>query len=131
MLSTILIAALLAVVAVGTYTWQRTAYQQQLASDVAPFEADFYRRRHLRRSRISLLLAVVATAMIVGMLIVEPLVMALFWFGVLCLLSWIVLLAMLDASASHAFFTRVRSQQLAEQAALHQAALARQRGAES
>lgn len=130
MLSTYFIAAVLALVAVGTYWWQKMAFQQQRASDAAPFEADFYRRRHTRRSRISLLLAVVATAMIVGMLIVEPLVLALFWFGVLCLLLWIVLLAMLDASASHAFFARVRSQQLAEQAALHRAALER-RGSES
>lgn len=119
MASTFLIAALLLAVAIGTYVWQLAARQSQRAEEHAPFEADFYQQRHRRRTQVSLLLAVVAVAMVVGILIVDPLLMSLFWLGVLLLLLWIVLLAMFDASASHTFFERLRSRELAQQAALH------------
>lgn len=65
-----------------------------------------------------MLLAGVAVAMLVGVLLRDPLVLALYWMAVPLLLLWIVMLAMIDASASHTFYTRVRSRQLAEQAAL-------------
>ncbi len=126
MTSTYLIAALLMVVAIGTYGWQLAARKAQRAEVHTPFDSNFYQQRHRRRSQISLLLAMVAVAMVAGLFIFEPFVMALFWLGVLLLLLWIVLLAMLDASASHAFFARVRSRELAQQAALH--ADARQQG---
>lgn len=76
---TYFMAVCLTAVAVGTYAWQRSAFNGQLQlQDIAPFEADFYRRRHLRRARISLLLGLVAVAMMIGCLLVEPLVVAIF-----------------------------------------------------
>lgn len=118
MVSTTIVAALLVGVAIGTYLWQARAYRTSQASEVEPHEADFHARRHRRRTQISMLLAGVAVAMLLGVLLRDPLVLALYWLAVLLLLLWIVVLAMIDASASHTFYTRVRSRQLAEQAAL-------------
>jgi hypothetical protein len=118
MLSTFAVAALLALAALGTALWQSNAWKSQQAESGPKFEAEFYRLRHQRRMKISLLLGIVAAAMPIGLWIADPLVLGLYWLGVLVLLLWIILLAMMDFTASHAFFGRLRSRQLAEQAAL-------------
>jgi hypothetical protein len=118
MLSTFLVSGLLVAAAIGTALWQARAWQAQRAAGGLGFEVDFYRRRHGRRMKISVLLGAVAIAMSLGLWIADPLVLGLYWLGVLLLLLWIIMLAMVDFSASHAFFDRIRSRQLAEQAAL-------------
>lgn len=118
MFSTYAIAALLAAVALGTFLWQSEAWKRQQRQSLAGFETSFYRQRHRRRMQISVLLAIVAVAMAVGVWLSNPLVWSIFWFGVLAVLVWIIVLAMLDASSSHVFFDRIRSRHLAEQAAL-------------
>jgi hypothetical protein len=127
MLSTFAVAALLALAALGTALWQAQAWKAQRAEGGQKFETDFYRLRHQRRMKISWLLAVVAAAMPIGLWVADPLVLGLYWLGVLVLLLWIIFLAMMDFSASHAFFGRLRSRQLAEQAALERELQARLR----
>lgn len=62
-------------------------------------------------------MAGVAGAMLSGVWLREPLVVGLLWLGVLLALLWIMLLAMVDAHHSHAFFSRERLVHLSEQAA--------------
>lgn len=121
--SLLLVGALLMAVAIGTYVRQSRAWQSQQQESLPRFETDFYRRRHQRRSQISWLLGIVALTIAGGMYLRDPLILGIYWLGVLALLCWIILLAMVDASASHAYFSRIRSHQLAEQAALHREAL--------
>ena len=130
MFSTYAIAALLAAVALGAFLWQSEAWKRQQREAQAGFETAFYRQRHRRRVQISVLLAAVALAMAIGVWIPNPLVWSIFWFGILAVLTWIIILAMLDALSSHAFFDRIRSRQMAEQAALQRELLeqARRRG---
>src|SRR5688572_18159025 len=104
--TTLFVAALLAAVAIGTYAWQAEAWKLQKRSELAPYESDFYRRRHRRRLQISGLLAIVAVAMAAGLLISDELVVGLYWLGVLLVLLWIILLASADAFAAHGFFAR-------------------------
>jgi hypothetical protein len=118
MVSTFIVAGLLLAAAIGTALWQQRAWKGQQAEAGPSFETDFYRRRHERRMRISSLLGVVAVSMVIGLWIADPLVLGLYWLGVLALLLWIILLATMDFTASHAYFDRLRARQLAEHASL-------------
>lgn len=127
--SILLAAGLLAGLALGTFLWQRRAFRAQQQERLQPFEVDFYRKRHRRRVQISLLLAVVAISMTIGSWLERnPLVFGFIWLGVLLLLTWILILALLDYWHSQQYFDRLRVAQLAEQAAL-QRELARRRDA--
>ena len=118
MFSSIFVAALLAAVAIGTLVWQIAAWKVQKNSDLSVRETDFYRKRHRRRTQISALLGIVALGIVIGVFLRNPLVVGFWWCGVLLVLLWIMLLAMLDAMNSQAFFSRLRTSHLAEQAAL-------------
>ncbi len=124
------VAALLAVVAGGTFWWQQSAWRTQQASELSACETDFYRLRHRRRLQVSGLLGVIAFGIVVGVFLVNPLVVGFWWCGVLLLLLWVMLLAMIDAMHSHSFFQRDRTKQLAEQAALQRELLERARRSE-
>lgn len=128
MFSTIFVAALLLIVAMWTWWWQHSSWQSQQRSEMPRYELDFYRRRHRRRTQISVLLAVVAVAMLVGITLTQPLVVGLLWCGVVLVLLWILILACIDASSSHLFFDRQQARHLAEQAALQREFLARAMG---
>lgn len=128
MYSTILVAALLLAVALGTWWWQHVSWQSQQQGNLPRYEVDFYRRRNRRRTQISVLLALVAVAMLVGITLTQPLVVGLVWCGVVLVLLWILILACIDASSSHLFFDRQQARQLAEQAALQREFLARTLG---
>jgi hypothetical protein len=127
MLSTLLVAGLLIAVGIGSGCWQVAARRSQLQQALAPYEQDFYARRHRRRLQISGLLGLVALAIVGGLWVHDPLLTGIYWLGVLLLLVWIILLAMVDASASHGFFTRLRARQLADRATLQRELLARHR----
>jgi nitrogen fixation-related uncharacterized protein len=117
MWSLIPISILLLLVAVGTHLWQRQAWQRQQRDATTARERDFYALRQRRRSQISLLMGGVAGAMFLGAWITAPLVVGLLWLGVLLVLLWIMLLALLDAHSSQAFLNRQRIANLAEHAA--------------
>ena len=117
MWSLILISTLLLAVAIGTYLWQRAAWREQQRGEATVREREFYARRNRRRSQISLLMAGAALAMFAGAWISDPLVVGLLWLGVLLVLFWIMLLALVDAQHSHAFLSRERLVHLSEQAA--------------
>jgi peptidoglycan/LPS O-acetylase OafA/YrhL len=125
MVSTLVNAGLLAVVALATFLWDRRALTLRRAGELAPGEDAFLVGRQRRRRGISLLMGVVALVMAVGAWVEHPLAVGCLWLGVLALLLWIVLLALLDAWASHAFYSRLQQEHLAEQIALRRELLAR------
>jgi hypothetical protein len=123
MWSLIFISTLLFAVSIGTYFWQRGAWVRQQREELSAREREFFARRHYRRSQISLVMGGVAGAMVSGVWLRDPLVVGLLWLGVLLALVWIMLLAMIDAHHSHAFFSRERLVHLSEQAAWRERAI--------
>jgi hypothetical protein len=118
MISTLIAAGILAVTALGTYLWQRSAFRAQQAQPLKGFEVEFYRRRNRRRVQISGMLGLVAVGMGIGAWVTQPLVVGFLWLGILLLLLWIMLLAFADAWHSQMHFARLRVTNMAEHAAL-------------
>jgi len=116
MVSTFLVAGLLAAIAIGTCVWQSNAWKSQQEGESSDQEIDFYRHRQRRRMQISLLLGLVALAIAAGPLITDALLIGCYWLGVLIALCWIISLSLIDAWASQRFLVRVQGNEHSEQA---------------
>jgi hypothetical protein len=84
------------------------SYQQEPREKL---ETDYRERQYRRRFQISAMLGVAGVAMLIGLMISWrhwPNVFVLWWMGVVILVGWIILLAMIDALATQRFFRRVR-----------------------
>ncbi|MBI3463481.1 MAG: hypothetical protein HY000_10550 [Planctomycetes bacterium] len=111
----------LLVIAIGmivshVISWQRFQQEDQ---DKDKLETDYRRRQYRRRMQVSAMLAVAAMAMLIGLLISWrdwPSVFVFWWTGVVVLVGWIILLAMVDALATRRFFRRVRHDRAVDQA---------------
>lgn len=87
-------------------SWRR--YQQEPKDKL---ETDYRARQYRRRIQVSAMLAVAAAAMLIGLMISWrdwPSVFVFWWTGVLILVGWIILLAMVDAVETRRFFRRMR-----------------------
>lgn len=115
MVSSFLVAGLLAALAIGTYVWQSSAWKAQQQGEPSGQEIEFYRYRHRRRMQISLLLGLVALAIAAGPWITDPLLLGVYWLVVLVVLCWIISLSLIDAWASQRFFARVQWNEQSEQ----------------
>ena len=107
-------------------TWRRLQ-QGELEAE----EFDYHRRQFRRRTQTSGLLGLLAVAIFVGRLILTtgpPLLVLIFWIGVLLVLGWMALLALVDIWATKHHFGRLRQTYLIEEAKL-QAELRRIRAA--
>lgn len=99
-------------------TW-RDQRRQLAAGD----EFRYHRRRFLRRTQTSAMLALAGVALFVGQLIPPhawPSLFVCFWCGVALLLAWVVVLALADAAATRAYVGRLARQRNAERSALEQ-----------
>jgi hypothetical protein len=114
MISTFLVAGLLAAIAIGTYVWQSSAWKSQKQGEFSDHESGFYRRR----IQISLWLGLVALAIAAGPLITDALLVGCYWLVVLIALCWIISLALIDALASQRFYLQADLNDQAEQARL-------------
>ena len=100
-------------------TWQTV---QRRAVELEPRELDFRRRQFRRRTQTSALLGVIGLGVLVGkvLLIVRapPMLVLLFWCGVMLLAVWLGLLAVADAVSTQNYFGRLRQRYLVEEARL-------------
>ncbi len=96
-------------------TWQ--GVKQQRAT---PEEIDYRYRQFRRRMQSSALLAVSAVAVFIGQWIPlqRVILAAVFWGGVVLLLVWVGLLALVDIWATKHYFGRLRQTYVIEQAKL-------------
>jgi len=94
--------------------WRRAERQSQGSQGL-----DYYRRQYRRRMQTSALLALVAVAIFVGQFITRPpLLVLLFWCGVVLVLCWIGLLAVADVVATKLHFAQLRAHYRVEEAKL-------------
>jgi hypothetical protein len=98
-------------------TWRR-ARRQELQSD----DLDYGRRQYRRRMQTSAMLGLLAVAIFVGQLVTARIESKLFvfgyWGGVLLLVVWVALLAVVDLLATKHHFSRMRHTYLVEHAKL-------------
>ena len=95
---------------------------QQRRSQLDPNEFDFRRRQLRRRSQTSAMLGLVGIGMLIGRLLIvwpaPPLVVVVFWGGVMLLVVWLALLAVADIVSTRLYFSRLRQNYLVQQARL-------------
>lgn len=87
--------------------------------DLPPRDRDYHRRRFRRRMQSSAMVGLVGVAIFVGYWIQDPpLLVVVYWSGVLLLVAWLGLLAMADIVSTAHHFGRMREDVLIEQARL-------------
>lgn len=110
-------------------TWRRVRQQ-----GLEPDDYDYRRRQYRRRMQTSAMLGLLAVAILVGQLAALQIESRIFvfgyWGGVLLVVGWVGLLAVVDMLATKHHFSRLRQVYLVEQAKL-QAELRRIQAARS
>ncbi|MFH1920494.1 MAG: hypothetical protein ABIP48_11490 [Planctomycetota bacterium] len=100
-------------------TWRAVLRQE---SQLGPKEFDYHRRQFRRRMQTSAMLGFVGLGMLVGRLLMvygaPPLVVVVFWTGVLLLVVWLGLLAVADMVSTRYHFSRLRQNHVVEEARL-------------
>jgi len=114
-----LVSFFLLLSAVGLMLLHRRTWRLARREESDAGELDYRRRQFRRRMQTSGMLGLVAVALCVGQLIGgPPLWMIGFWAGVLLLLCWIGLLALVDVWATKIHFGRMKQAYLVERAKL-------------
>jgi len=122
--SSILVATSLLVVAGAFIRSHHRAWRTLLLQrrQLEPSEFDFRRRQLRRRSQMSVMLGLVGIGMLIGRLLIvwpaPPLVVVVFWLGVMGLVVWVALLAVADIVSTRLHFSRLRQIYMVEQARL-------------
>ena len=100
-------------------TWRLV---QQNATQLQPSELDYRRRQFRRRMQTSAMLGLVGIGVLAGRLLIvfrsPPLVVLIFWSGVVLLVVWLGLLAVADMISTRYYFGRLRQDYLVEEARL-------------
>jgi hypothetical protein len=121
--STALVSLFLVGAAGGLILWHLRAWRQVAReTTLEERERDFRWRQFRRRMQTSAMLGLLGVAIFVGRLLMaipaSPLVIFVYWGGVLVLLLWMFLLALVDAWATRYHFSRMRHECFIEQVKL-------------
>jgi hypothetical protein len=129
--SSLLVSLVLACIAAGLMVWHLRVWRRAQRQDLDAREFEHQRLQFRRRMQTSALLGVLAGAIFVGSLITGPPVLVIvFWSGVLLVTCWVALLALADVLITRLHFSRLKADYLTEQAKL-QAELRRIQSARS
>jgi len=100
-------------------TWRAVLRQK---GQLEPGEFDYHRRRFRRRMQTSAMLGIVGIAMPAGQVLMvawpHPLVVSIFWSGVMLLVAWLGLLAGSDMVSTRYHFSRLKQDYVVEEARL-------------
>ena len=122
--SSILVALVLIAMSVWLVRWHIAGWRLlvERRSQVAPVELDYRARQLRRRLQSSVMLGLVGLGMLAGRLLIvwraPPWMILLFWAGVMLLVVWLALLALVDIIATGYYFARLREGYQLEQARL-------------
>ena len=121
-MSSPLVSLLLLVATAGLMTWHTLSWRAAQKRPLAAVEFDFRRRQYHRRMQTSAMLGLLAVALFAGELII-PIIHSrrfgiCYWAGVLVMVLWICLMALVDMLATHFHFSRLRQDSVVEQARL-------------
>jgi len=112
-------AGLLIVCAAALLLWHFSSWRTAKQQELEPRELDYRWRQFRRRMQTSGLLAVLAVGLVVGVFVRRPpLVVLLYWGGMLLLVGWLALLALVDWWATKLHFDHLRRDYLIEKARL-------------
>lgn len=98
--------------------WHLRIRRVHRESDLTPAQRDFYHRQFRRRIQVSAMLGILAVMLAAESWLTQPLAYVLIGLGMLLLLLWIMLLAVMDAVATRFHFERLRGDYLVERAKL-------------
>lgn len=119
----IVVAGLLMICAAALLVWHWRSWRAATQLSLEPQERDYRWRQFRRRMQTSGLLGVLAVGLAGGVFIRRPpLVVLLYWGGMLVLVGWLALLAMVDWWATKLHFARLRRECLIEKVRLEAAA---------
>lgn len=113
-------AGIILACAVGLMVWHVRSWRAQQAAGLDAKAMEYHRRQFGRRMQTSATLAVVATALPIGLWVINhwPKVGAFYWGGVVLLVVWLGLLAVADMWATRRYFGDLHHDYRVEQARL-------------
>ena len=118
--ATLLFSLFLAGVAAALIVSHLLAWRRATGRDLDERERTFVWRQFRRRMQASVMIAMVAVALPVGVWVpMRAVVFAGFWLVVVLVVLWIALLALADVIASRHHFGRIQHEQIIEHAKLH------------
>jgi len=98
--------------------WHLRVRRGHRRSELPEVQYNFYRRQFRRRIQVSAMLGLLAVMLAVESWLTQPLIEVLVGAGMLLLLLWIMLLALVDALATRIHYDRLRGDHLVERAKL-------------
>lgn len=109
--------------AAALMAWQLKSWREAARSTHDVRELDFHGRQFRRRMQCSVMLVVLAAAVLLGQWIADPPILAiLFWSVTLLIVAWLAVLAVTDIIMTMNHFQSLRAENLVEQAKLNAAA---------
>jgi len=133
-LSSFLVATLLVLASVGLIVWHVRTWKRSRHAELAERERNFRLRQLRRRVQTSVMIGLLGVAIFAGQLLLDANTpwkfQVIYWIGVLALVLWIALLAVADMTATSLYYSREKSDFVAEHAKL-QAALRKARQEEA
>jgi len=115
----VVMAGLLLVCAAALIAWHLRAWRVARQEELDQRERDYRWRQFRRRMQSSGLLAVLAVGLVMGVFVRRPpLLVLLYWGGMLVLVGWLALLAVVDWWATKLHFERLRRDYLIEKTRL-------------
>ena len=118
MWSNLVFAAFLLATSAGLLGWHVLSWRGVLRLERDEREIAFLRRQYRRRVQASALIGLIGMAVAGGTWVPGPLPAALYWTGVFLAVLWLTLLALADMASSRAHYSKLHSQQLADNAVL-------------
>lgn len=119
-LGSLIFSAFLLVCALGLMVWHVSSWRAAQQRELEPAEREYCRRQYRGRMQTSILLAIIAASLPVGVWIMNqwPKAGVLFWGLVLLMLAWLAVLALADIWATKFYYGRLRDKYQLEQTRL-------------
>jgi hypothetical protein len=114
----VVVGSLLILASAGLIVGHILARRAHAAAALDEEERVYRRRQFRRRMQASALIGVVGAAVLGGLWVDGPPGEALYWFGVLLVVIWILILAAFDAASTQSFFRVEQKRQATEHLAL-------------
>jgi hypothetical protein len=115
---TSLFALLLLAIAAALIVWHLKSWRIAQRLPAESPERAFAWRQFRRRMQTSGILAILALAIFAGQFVRSPAWLGPYWLGVLLLVMWVLLLALLDIFAIHKHYSPIRAEHRNQLAAL-------------
>ncbi len=118
-MGSILLGICLLALGVGMIAWQRASANRRQSADSASDGVDAFVRRQLRRrTRASGLVALLGLFVLLGPLVSNHYLQAIYWSGAMLVAVWVVILVLADMLRTRQHFDQLQTEHRTQQAAL-------------